>query len=176
MQEWLEIETKRRVRMTVRLQNMKKSELTEQIKLISWARSICDYVPELKLLHHVPNEGKRANGTVLKAAGVIAGIPDLCLPVARRGYHGLYIEMKFGENKPTKQQIEVMTRLKEQGYKVCTAYSVDEARSVIRYYLARADNFDLINCEEATKTAGYCDGVEQDWTPCADCKLHRKAI
>ena len=162
--------------MAVRLQSMKKSELTEQIKLITWARSICDFVPELKLLYHVPNEGKRTNGTILQAAGVIAGIPDLCLPVARRGYHGLYIEMKFGKNKPTKQQIEVMTRLKEQRYKVYTAYSADEARAVIRYYLAKADNFDLINCEEATKTAGCCEGVEQDWSPCADCKLHRKAI
>ena len=86
----------------------------------------------------------------------------------------MYIEMKFGKNKPTKEQAEFMNTLKEQGYKVCTVYSADEARTVIRHYLAKADNFDLVNCEEAPKMFGCCEGVDQDWTPCVDCELYKK--
>lgn len=51
------------------LANMKRSETTEQIGLINWARANEEYVPELRLLHHIPNEGIRTNGPVLKAAG-----------------------------------------------------------------------------------------------------------
>jgi hypothetical protein len=49
----------------------------------------------LKLLYAVPNGGDR-NLRVprkLKAEGVMAGVADLCLPAARRGYHGLYLEI-----------------------------------------------------------------------------------
>lgn len=156
--------------MAVKLQNMKNSEITEQIKLFNWARSVREFVPELKLLHHIPNEGKRTNGALLKAAGMVAGVPDLSLPVARRGFNGLYIEMKFGDNKPTKDQVEFMAMLKDQGYKTAVTYSAEEARSLIRHYLARADNFDLVNCEEAPKIFGCCEGIEADWTPCANCE------
>jgi hypothetical protein len=38
------------------LANMKRSETTEQIGLINWARANEEYVPELRLLHHIPNE------------------------------------------------------------------------------------------------------------------------
>ena len=40
----------------------------------------------------------------MKRQGVKAGVPDICLPVARNGYHGLYIELKAGKNKATKNQ------------------------------------------------------------------------
>ena len=67
-----------------------------------------------------------------------------------------------------------MEMLKDQGYKTAVTYSAEEARSLIRHYLARADNFDLVNYEEAPKMFGCCEGVEQDWTPCANCKLYKK--
>ena len=112
---------------------MKRSETTEQIGLINWARANEEYVPELRLLHHIPNEGIRTNGPVLKAAGMKAGVPDLSLPVPRRGFHGLYIEMKFGKGKTTKAQEEFMALLREQGYKTAVAYGAEQAREVIRH-------------------------------------------
>lgn len=153
---------------------MKRSETTEQIGLINWARANEEYVPELRLLHHIPNEGIRTNGPVLKAAGMKAGVPDLSLPVPRRGFHGLYIEMKFGKGKTTKAQEEFMALLREQGYKTAVAYGAEQAREVIRYYLARGEGFDLVNCEEAVKMFGYCEGVPAAWAPCRNCEFFKE--
>lgn len=92
------------------IQNMKRSETTEQIALFNWAKRTESILPELALMYHVPNEGKRSNGGILKAAGLKSGVPDICLPVANNGFHGLYIELKFGKNKATKAQEEYMAK------------------------------------------------------------------
>lgn len=66
------------------IQNMKRSETTEQIALFNWAKRTESILPELALMYHVPNEGKRSNGGILKAAGLKSGVPDICLPVANK--------------------------------------------------------------------------------------------
>ena len=125
--------------MAVKLQNMKNSEITEQIKLFNWARSVREFIPELKLLHHIPNEGKRTNGALLKAAGMVSGVPDLSLPVARRGFNGLYIEMKFGNNRQQDTQKEFLADMAAAGHFVATCYSAEEAIKVIEEYLNLSD-------------------------------------
>ena len=156
------------------LRNMKKSETTEQICLMNWAKQNEKFIPELKLLYHVPNEGKRSNGSILKAAGLKAGVPDLCLPVARRGFNGLYVEMKYGSNKPTEKQREFMQQLQQEGNYVAVAYSMEQAREIIRHYLARANDFDLVNCEEAVKVFDKCEGQAVPWAPCQSCRFYKK--
>lgn len=49
--------------------------------------------------YHIPNGGLRSKREAarMKGQGVRPGVPDLCIPVARRGYHSLYIEMKAAE-------------------------------------------------------------------------------
>lgn len=71
------------------------TEAQEQMTLFSWAAMQSGKYPELNLLYHVPNGGSRhkAEAGRLRAEGVKAGVPDLCLPVARGQYHGLYIEL-----------------------------------------------------------------------------------
>ena len=161
----------------MRLQNMKRSETTEQIKLFNWAKSREDIIPELRLMYHVPNEGKRTQGggTILKAAGLKSGVPDICLPVPRQGFHALYIEMKFGKNKPTKAQAEFMELLKAAGAKAAVCYSAEEAREVIRHYLSPAENFNLVNCEDAIRTVNGCEGYNVDFAPCDKCPHHTNA-
>lgn len=46
--------------------------------------------------HHSPNGGYRdaREGAVFKRMGTSAGFPDFEIPYARKGYHGLYIELK----------------------------------------------------------------------------------
>ena len=74
------------------------TEAQHQALLIKWTQlpSIREQYPELKLLHHIPNGGKRDSieAKHLKIQGVKSGVPDLCLPVARKNYHALYIELK----------------------------------------------------------------------------------
>lgn len=159
----------------MKLQNMKRSELTEQIRLFNWAESIKWFVPELNMMYHVPNEGKRQQGTgaILKAAGMKKGVPDIVLPVARQGYHGLYIELKFGSGKPTKEQKAFMKQLNEEGYLTAVAYGFEEAREIIRHYLRRANTFELANCENAVKIFNKCEGYSLEWAPCRNCQFYK---
>ena len=64
-----------------------------------------------------------------------AGYPDVGLDVARRGYHGLRIEMKYGNNKSTNKQREWQDRLDKEGYCVAVCYSFEEAKRYILWYL-----------------------------------------
>lgn len=93
-------------------------------------------------MHHIPNGGKRDKRTAvaLKRQGVKAGVPDICLPVARNGYHGLYIELKAGKNKATKNQEKWQVFLNDQGYYAVICYGWREAAKVIEEYLLKADN------------------------------------
>lgn len=64
-------------------------ESGHQEALFEWAAYHMDCMPELEYMHHIPNGGKRDKRTAvaLKRQGVKAGVPDICLPVARNGYH-----------------------------------------------------------------------------------------
>lgn len=114
------------------------SESSEQALLFKWAAWNHQAFPELELMHHIPNGGRRDMITAvrLKAEGVKAGVPDICLPVARGGYHGLYIEMKVGGNKPSDNQESWLKRLTEQGYFTAVCYGWFEAAETIKRYLA----------------------------------------
>lgn len=85
-------------------------ESGHQEALFSWAAYRTEIMPELQYMYHVPNGGKRdkATAAVLKRQGVKAGVPDIMLPAARAEYHGLYIELKAGENTTTKKQKRVV--------------------------------------------------------------------
>lgn len=113
------------------------SEESEQIALFKWAKiQECMY-PALRLLYHIPNGGKRSKVTAahMKAAGVKAGVPDVCLPVPCGKWHGLYIEMKADKNKPTPAQIEWLVDLGAMGYKTAVCYSMEAAREEILKYI-----------------------------------------
>lgn len=116
---------------------MQHRESDEQQALFQWAEYKMHEHPELESMYHCPNGGKRnkAEAVRLKHEGVKAGVPDICLPVARNGYHGLYIEMKADKGKPTKDQIEWMDRLRKQGYRVALCHGWESAVESIEGYL-----------------------------------------
>lgn len=144
------------------MQNMKRSETTEQIALFNWAKRTESILPELALMYHVPNEGKRSNGGILKAAGLKSGVPDICLPVANNGFHGLYIELKFGKNKATKAQEEYMAMLNAQGYKTAVCYGAEEAGEEILAYLTEPGRMPKKACVNAPWINGKCDGIARN--------------
>lgn len=112
-------------------------EAAIQAQLFRWVDLVSNYYPELRLLFHIPNGGSRnaVEAAHLKQQGVRAGVPDLCLPVARGKYHGLYIEMKYGKNKPTPIQQKWIDDLKQQGYAVSVCWGFDAARAELEKYL-----------------------------------------
>lgn len=124
-----------------RQQTRKRSEATEQEALIVWCGWQQAKHPELKLIYHIPNGGSRntLEAANLKRQGVKAGVPDLCLPVARNGFHGLYIEMKYGKNKTTENQKEWLEDLTTQGYFTAVCYGAEEAKEIIAKYLQLSD-------------------------------------
>lgn len=113
------------------------TELAEQICVIDWANLHAARVPALGLLYAIPNGGKRHKKTAmdLKKSGTKKGIPDLQLPAARSVWHGLWIEMKVGRNKPTPEQVEMMASLIAEGHRVEVCYSAERAIEAIYHYL-----------------------------------------
>lgn len=116
---------------------MQHIEDNEQILLFKWARAQSGKYPELELLHHIPNGGKRdaREAARFKQMGVKAGVPDIFLPVPRGGYHGLYIEMKAPRGKLSDNQRQWLERLSELGYAACVCFGFEQARDDILKYL-----------------------------------------
>lgn len=131
---------------------MNRHEEREQIAVFEWAIAQEKAMPELSLLHHIPNGGKRGKveAARLKAAGVKAGMPDICLPVPRNGYGALYIELKKPESKSmgirkgtvSQKQREVISALQRSGNAVAVCYGAEEAIKTIKGYL----NDEISNC------------------------------
>lgn len=114
------------------------TEDEEQEALFQWAERLCFKYPELGLLHHIPNEGKRskATGARLKKEGMKSGVPDIHLPVARGEFHSLYIELKRRKGSSTTDaQNTWLQMLGKYGNKAVRCYGWEEAAKVIVEYL-----------------------------------------
>lgn len=113
------------------------TEAEEQAALFEWA----SYYPELRFMYAVPNGGSRniIEAKNLKRQGVKSGVPDICLPVAAGGYHGLYIELKVGKNKPSENQEQWLEYLNKAGYMTKVCYGFQEARETIAGYISNRE-------------------------------------
>lgn len=108
-----------------------------QKQVFRWARDAAVIWPALNLLYHPENEGKRspAQGARAKALGLNAGVPDIHLPVARHGFHGLWIELKTPGGRLTTRQATWIEALDREGHLACVCYCADEAIAQIEYYV-----------------------------------------
>lgn len=121
---------------------IKLSETDHQQAVVQYFRQ---QYPEY-LIYAVPN-GAWLHGTSLqrikqmkklKAEGLEPGVPDLCIPVPRGKYHGLYIEMKDvgkTESDLSKEQKQKIIYLTWQGYKAEWRAGVDAAIELIDWYM-----------------------------------------
>jgi len=113
-------------------------EHAEQVTIFAWAALLAGQYPALRWLHSTQNglytamsQAKRA-----KAAGLIKGVPDLCLPVAAGGYHGLWIELKTATGRVSPEQREWLAGLTVQGYRAVVCRGAAAAITEIVDYLA----------------------------------------
>lgn len=110
---------------------MRKTESGEQEAVIEF----CAYC-NIEIIH-IPNEGKRSPryGAELKRLGLRKGVPDLFIPQARKGYHGLFLELKKDVTcKPTKEQMAWIMKLNTAGYYATVCYGADAAIAEIKNY------------------------------------------
>jgi hypothetical protein len=116
------------------------TEHSLQAALFCWASQNRAKWPELRWMFAIPNGGMRGKVTAsrLKAEGVKKGVPDIFLPVAKGGFHGLFIEMKKRVNGrmsiEQKTFSEAMTR---KGYMFACCNSTEKAIVVIEAYLSQ---------------------------------------
>lgn len=110
-----------------------------QIAIIAECGRRAEHDPRYRLLLAIPNGGHRSKRTAgkLKAEGVRAGVPDLFLPVAAHGMHGIWLELKCEKNKPSVAQAAWAKALREQGYCVEVVYDHPQhALNLIAWYLS----------------------------------------
>lgn len=93
-------------------------------------------LPELALLA-IPNGGLRNKITAsrLKREGVRRGVSDLFLCAPNKEYHGLWIEMKAGNNGTSNEQKQFIAHADANGYKTAVCWDWEVAASVIHDYL-----------------------------------------
>lgn len=84
------------------------SESVEQQTFFQWAEVASGKHPELRLMYHVPNEGKRS---------------------------ALYIELKAGRNKPTADQLAWLAALDAAGNKTAVCWGWQAASKAVVEYL-----------------------------------------
>jgi hypothetical protein len=99
--------------------------------------------PELFLAHAIPNgmwTPSAAAAGRAKAAGVLASMPDLHLPVARGPFIGLYVELKAPGKYGRPDQRRMAELLRAEGNCVIECRSVEHAVSVFAGYLALPKN------------------------------------
>ncbi len=125
------------------------SEHEEQAIVIAWADELAQWkrYPEMALLYAIPNGGYALAGDIarrsaaaakLRAEGLRAGFPDLCLPVARRGFWALYIEMKSTRKgaETSDDQLAWMDALNKAGNHAVVCYGHKEAQDKLIWYLS----------------------------------------
>lgn len=113
-------------------------EAAHQKVIFEWAEWNKNKHPELDMLFHITNEGKRSKrtGAELKRQGLKRGIPDICLPIPNGKYHGLWIELKADKTKRlSKEQKEWLEKLNRFGYKAVRCNGADEGIQTIKDYL-----------------------------------------
>lgn len=91
------------------------------------------------IIYAIPNGGKRTltEGAIKRYEGMTVGMPDLHIPVPRKGYGSLYIEMKNGKaGRLSEHQKEVIEQLRNLGNKVEVVRTLDDFMAVVNDYFA----------------------------------------
>lgn len=116
------------------------TEAEHQRALFAWANGARRAYPELRWLHASAN-GMPArspkSAAMMVAQGMRTGVPDVCLPVPRGGFAGLWIELKRpGRHATSPVQREWLSGLAALGYRTELCVGWDAARELIVEYLS----------------------------------------
>lgn len=114
---------------------MRHPEFELQCACVAWFR----IAYRGRLIYHIPNGERRdaITGARLKRSGVVAGVPDLCVPYSNGTHSHLYIEMKAGKaGRLSPNQQAIIGELQRGGAAVAVCHSFDEFREAVDAYFA----------------------------------------
>jgi len=119
----------------------KLSESTEQATFFHWVRVQGLTDERFKTIFAVPNGTNSSPKAAFRAKreGLRPGVSDVFVPIASRGYHGLFIEFKIKPNKLSEKQEEFFKRVHGQGFACRIAWSADEGIKILKDYLCVTD-------------------------------------
>lgn len=110
------------------------SEHALQVQCVKWFRMRFPGA----LIYAIPNGGFRTKTTagLMRAEGVVSGVCDLHIPIAKHGYHSMYIEMKNGKQCwLSDNQKEMIERLRSYGNKVAVCHTFEDFVKETESYL-----------------------------------------
>lgn len=119
------------------------TEQEEQLALFQRMMLLEPRYPALAFIFHIGNgaflgANRQRYGRLLLNLGVRPGVPDICCPIARQGFHGLWIELKRLRYSPS--DVEPAQRrwhdeLRSHGHKVEVCAGWVDAWNTLADYL-----------------------------------------
>jgi hypothetical protein len=108
-----------------------------QCAIFDWARLYENQYPALHWIYAIPNAGRRskAEGARMRREGLRAGVVDICLPVPRGGFHGLYVECKIKPNQLTADQAAFLKAMEILGHYTSVWWTFDQAIAELGAYI-----------------------------------------
>ncbi|AWU42792.1 VRR-NUC domain-containing protein [Blattabacterium punctulatus] len=106
--------------------------------------SVCDYLdyeyPNI-FYFHPHNEARRTpyERFLIKVMRLRPGLPDILVPIPKKGRTGMALELKIKPNKLTENQIHIIDIFNSYNWKVNVCYDFDEAKIYIDQYLKKTD-------------------------------------
>ncbi len=108
-----------------------------QCAVFDWAAVYENRYPALHWLYANPNAGKRSKrqGAAMVREGLRKGVVDVCFPIPRGGFHGLYAELKIHPNVLTVEQAAFLRAMSMVGHFTSTWWTFDQAIDELGRYV-----------------------------------------
>ena len=114
-----------------------KLEDTEQIAAFDYfrAKALTDH--RYRRIWHPANEGKcsKLYGLIQQLKGKRKGVSDVVVSHPVDPFHGAYIELKTGNEQPSKDQIAWLDDMRNAGYFCAVVWGADQLMSTVDGYL-----------------------------------------
>lgn len=114
---------------------MKHPERIEQFKIITF---VDENYSDIEILYTIAPAGLKLPkwlGSLLSQLGYRRGTFDILFFEARKGYHGLHLEVKTKKGRPSKDQLEWQRLARLKDYKAEICYGREQGIQIIKEYM-----------------------------------------